>query len=441
MKTADQAAGQKGSLTGMKQDAHDIITTSIQAVLPEEAVKKALQHRQLTGNPVVISLGKAAWSMAHAAKEILGDQLKRGLVVTKHGHSKGPLTSFRIIEAGHPVPDENAVRGAAAALEIVSELTAEDQVLLLISGGGSALFEMPAAGVTLKDIQMITEQLLASGASIGEINTIRKRLSAVKGGRFAAACAAAPILAIVLSDVLGDRLDVIASGPAHPDSSTTQEALAIIHRYDLQINESVRQALVMETPAITTRCETIIAGNVAGLCTAVAEACLQRGYEPQILTTTLDCEAREAGRVMAAMARELAEHQNNQAGGYRTKLPCALIMGGETVVHLTGNGKGGRNQELALAAALGMEGLANVVLFSVGSDGTDGPTDAAGGMVDGDSACRMRAAGNDPESALKCNDAYHALKASGDLVITGPTGTNVNDVAVVLVKPLISTDH
>ncbi|SMP43640.1 glycerate kinase type-2 family protein [Anoxynatronum buryatiense] len=441
MKAADQSVSRKGPPTGMKQDAHAIITASIQAVLPEAAVKKALKSHPLTGSPMVIALGKAAWSMAHAAQEILGDRLTRGLVITKYGHSRGPLTGFQIIEAGHPVPDENAVRGAAAALEMVSELTAEDQVLLLISGGGSSLFEMPAAGVTLNDIQMITGQLLASGASIGEINTIRKRLSAVKGGRFAAACGAAPILAIVLSDVLGDRLDVIASGPAHPDSSTTQEALAIIHRYDLQINESVHQALAMKTPAITTRCETIIAGNVTGLCAAAAEACLQRGYEPQILTTTLDCEAREAGRVMAAMARELAERQSDQAGGHRPKPPCAIIMGGETVVHLMGNGQGGRNQELALAAALGMEGLANAVLFSVGSDGTDGPTDAAGGMVDGESACRMRAAGIDPENALQCNDAYHALKSSDDLVITGPTGTNVNDVAVLLVKPLNSTDH
>lgn len=410
----------------VREDANGIIREAIQAVLPEAAVKKALQGRQFGGEVVLLAIGKAAWNMAHAAKEVLGDTLRQGLVITKYDHSRGEIPGFEIIEAGHPVPDAHSVEGARKALEMVQGLKPGGQVIFLISGGGSALFEMPMEGITLEDIMDVTEQLLKSGADIVEINTVRKRLSAVKGGKFAAACKDSSIFAVVLSDVLGDRLDSIASGPAYPDATTSEEALGIIERYGIRIREDIRKAMAVETPKSVMNCETVVTGSVSELCHAVAEAAKKRGYHPVVLASTVDGEAREVGRFFSSMAREIRSDN-----GF-WKPPVAVIAGGETIVRLKGKGKGGRNQELALAAAMGMEGLEDTVFFSLGSDGTDGPTDAAGGMVDGGTLRRMRAQGLDPEAVLEDNDAYHGLKASEDLIITGSTGTNVNDVMVLL---------
>lgn len=412
----------------LREDASIIIKESINAVLPEAAVIKALEKKEFSGNVVVIAIGKAAWNMANATKSVLGDKISRGLVVTKYEHSRGVIEGFEIIEAGHPLPDENSVKGASKALDLVSNLTEVDHVILLISGGGSALFEKPMQGVTLEDLMDITNQLLSCGAGIVEINTIRKHLSAVKGGRFALECGKANIYSIVLSDVIGDRLDSIASGPAYPDSSTSEEALRIADKYKLQISDDLREALSIETPKIVNNCETIITGSVSALCEAAAETAEKLGYTPMLISTTLDCEAKEAGRFLAAMAREIKQGKSN------FKPPCAIIVGGETVVRIVGDGKGGRNQELALSAAMGIEGLEDIILFSVGSDGTDGPTDAAGGMVDGATVNRMRASNILPEVYLDNNDSYNALMASGDLVITGSTGTNVNDLIVLLCK-------
>lgn len=415
----------------MREEAMEIIKDSIQAVLPDSAVKKALSQKKINNEVTVIAIGKAAWNMAKAARETLGDKIKQGLIITKYHHAAGPIEGFEIVEAGHPIPDENSVRGAQRALELVQTLTRKDQVIFLISGGGSALFEKPLEGVALEDIMDITDQLLGSGADIVEINTIRKHLSAVKGGRFAQACGEASIYAVVLSDVIGDPLDSIASGPAYPDLSTSQQALAILEKYGIQVEESVLKAIARETPKELSNCESVVTGSVTALCNAAAYSAQALGYEPLVLTSSLDCEARDAGRFMASIIREI---KSEKANGFVPKMPCAIIAGGETVVRLAGKGMGGRNQEAALAAAIEMEGIDNAVFFSLGSDGTDGPTDAAGGMVDGHSAERIRESGMLPEVYLDMNDSYRALKASDDLIITGATGTNVNDVMVALIK-------
>lgn len=403
----------------LRRDARQIVLSSLHAVLPDQAVRRALQNLPLKGRRVwLVAAGKAGWQMAKAAVDALGC-VDGGVVVTKYGHVKGEIPHVVCYEAGHPVPDENGFLATQKAVELVRPLTDEDCVLFLLSGGGSALFEQPL--LPGKELQDITNQLLACGADIVEINTIRKRLSGVKGGRFAQLCAPAQVFSIVLSDILGDPLDMIASGPACPDHSTCAQALAIADKYNLRLSEQARGLLTQETPKILDNVTTQITGSVRELCIAAASACRQLGYEPVLLTDQLCCEAREAGSFLASILRTHSDSSR----------PLAFIAGGETVVHLMGKGLGGRNQELALAAAPGIAGL-NAAVFSVGSDGTDGPTDAAGGYVDGDTAAALKACGKDVFSALQNNDAYHALQAVEGLLMTGPTGTNVNDVAVAL---------
>ena len=405
----------------LRHDADAIVRASIQAVLPDEAIRRALaEFRPGPGRTLLVAAGKAAWQMAKAAVDTLG-QVDGGVVVTKYDHVKGAIPGVDCYEAGHPVPDNGSFFATARALELVQGLTADDTVLFLLSGGGSALFEQPF--VSGEELQDITRQLLACGADIVEMNTIRKRLSRVKGGRFAQACAPANVFAVVLSDILGDPLDMIASGPACPDASTCRQALAIAEKYDLNLSGEARRLLTVETPKTLDNVTTRITGSVRELCAAAAVQCRALGYEPMLLTDQLCCEAREAGSFLASVLR-------THAGDGRR---LAFLAGGETVVHLTGKGLGGRNQELALAAAPGIAGL-NAAVFSVGSDGTDGPTDAAGGYVDGDTNAALQAAGLDVFEVLKQNDAYHALKAVDGLLVTGPTGTNVNDVAVALLN-------
>ena len=405
----------------LHQKAMDIINDSIESVKPDKAVRRALKAFAPKGGRVLlVAAGKAAWQMAHAAVEALG-RVDGGVVVTKYDHVKGEIPGVKCYEAGHPVPDENSFAATERALELVHGLTEKDTVLFLLSGGGSALFEKPL--ISGAELQGITNQLLASGADIVEMNTIRKRLSAVKGGRFAQACAPAKVFSIVLSDILGDPLDMIASGPAVPDSSTCAQALAIAEKYHLNLSEQAKALLAQETPKVLDNVTTQITGSVRELCAAAAEACRELGYEPILLTDRLCCEAKEAGSFLGSIACTNA--------GQGKKL--AFIAGGETVVHLTGKGQGGRNQELALAAAPALAGQ-DAAVFSVGSDGTDGPTDAAGGYVDGDTAAALAEKGWNVFDALQNNDAYHALQAVEGLIITGATGTNVNDVAVALVK-------
>ena len=404
-------------------DAQEIIHSALEACLPDQAVRRALEGKEFgSGRIFLVALGKAAWQMAHCAAELLGPRLERGVVVTKHGHSQGDIPRCQVFEGGHPVPDEGSFQGTRAAMELVQDLEPQDTVVLLVSGGGSALFEAPL--VPQEELQSITQSLLASGADIVEMNTIRKRLSAVKGGRFAQHCAPAKVFSIVLSDIIGDPLDMIASGPAYPDSSTCADARRIAEQYGLRLSPEASQCLERETPKVLDNVETLITGSVRELCAAASAACRELGYEPVLLTDSLDCEAREAGAFLAAVARA---HQD-------TERSLAFLAGGETVVHLTGSGLGGRNQELALSAAAGIAGLEDTAVFSVGSDGTDGPTDAAGGFVDGGTKERLARQGVRIFEVLKNNDAYHALAACGGLLHTGATGTNVNDVAVLLIR-------
>ena len=408
--------------TVLRSHVDSIIKASITAVLPDEAVKRALDGQKFHGRVVLVSAGKAAWQMAKAAYDFWGNQIENGVVVTKYDHVMGPIGNFQCYEAGHPVPDENSFKGTQAAWDLVSELTEEDTVLFLLSGGGSALFEKPlVSGEVLQDI---TGQLLACGADIVEINTIRKRLSGVKGGRFALACAPAKVFSIVLSDILGDPLDMIASGPAVPDTATKEQALAIAKKYDLKMPDYAWDLLEKETPKELNNVTTQINGSVKELCVAAAAACRELGYEPIMLTDQLCCQAKEAGSFLASVIK-------THAGGGKN---LAFLAGGETVVHLTGKGKGGRNQELALSAAIGISGITGAAVFSVGSDGTDGPTDAAGGYVDYQTAEELKSQGVDIYDVLQQNDAFHALQKVGGLVVTGPTGTNVNDVAVAILK-------
>lgn len=407
----------------LKKDVDIIINAALQKVMPDEAVAQALTGKYFyKGRVYLVAAGKAAWQMTKTAAAILGDRLQAGVCVTKYEHVKGDIPKVQCFEAGHPVPDENSFRGTQAALDLVSDLRKEDMVIFLLSGGGSALFEKPL--ISGQELSNITAQLLACGADITEMNIIRKRLSTVKGGRFAKICAPAKVYSIVLSDILGDPLDMIASGPAYPDSSTCEQALAVAEKYRLRFSGPAMELLKEETPKELDNVETVITGSVRNLCLAAAEVCRELGYQPVILTDQLCCEAREAGSFLASIAKT---HQDSERS-------LAFLAGGETIVHLTGAGKGGRNQELVLAAAEGISGLKDTAIFSIGSDGTDGPTDAAGGYCDGYTKERLRSRGIEIYQVLQDNNAYMALGEVDGLIKTGATGTNVNDVAVLLIK-------
>ena len=406
----------------LKKEAFAIAREAVAASMPDEAVRRALAElAPAKGKTVAVAVGKAAWPMAQAAARALAGHLDAGYVITKYGHAQGELPGFQVFEAGHPQMDENGVRATRAVLEAVSALAAEDRVLFLLSGGGSALMEAPL--LPFAELQDINAQLLACGADIVEVNTIRKRLSAVKGGKFARACAPAEVVSIILSDVVGDRADMIASGPACPDTSTAQEALEIARKYSLRLSGAAWELLRAEPVRELANARAMVTGGVGQLCRAALEECARRGYEAELLTDCLCCEAREAGTFLGCIARA-------HAGQGRKR---AFVAGGETVVYLRGRGKGGRNQEMALAAAQQIAGLKGVAVLALGSDGTDGPTDAAGGVVDGESRALLEAQGLRIPAILDENDAYEGLKACDGLLITGPTGTNVNDVSLVLI--------
>lgn len=409
-------------MTELRRHAEQIYGEAIRRALPDVAVREALKDfRPGPGRMLLVSVGKAAWRMASAALETV--RVDGGLVVTKYGHSQGPLPGLEILEAGHPVADAASFAASERALELVQGLGEEDDLLFLLSGGGSALFE--ASDLSLAEFQDINRQLLSCGADIQEINRVRKRLSNVKGGRFGAACAPARVFSVVLSDVLGDRLDMIASGPAAVDGSTLEETLAVAEKYGLELSPQARALLARPLPTALPHVESRICGSVSQLCQTAAEVCRGLGYEARILTDQAAGEARETGENLAqALLRE------RTAGK-----PLALILGGETVVKLIGKGKGGRNQELALAAAPILAGVEGTALFSVGSDGTDGPTDAAGGYVDGGTRDLLQSQGIEIPAVLMENDSYNALAQVGGLIVTGPTGTNVNDLSVALYWP------
>ena len=407
----------------LKNIAESIVKETIEEILPENLVKSKLKELNINEEVYVLSIGKAAWRMAKAASEVL--KVKKGIVITKYGHSLGNIDGFDIFEAGHPIPDDNSLKATEFVIKNFEKLGKDDHLIFLVSGGGSALFELPEEGISFGEIQDITKQLLNSGADIVEINTIRKRLSRVKGGKFAKIVYPAKITALVLSDVLGDRLESIASGPAYPDITTKDNALKIVKKYNLRITDNVLKVLKKETPKEIKNAVHYVIGSVDMACKTVEKHAKKEGFNTYILTTQLNCEAREAGRFVASIAKSI-----NQTS---FKIPACIIYGGETVVKVRGNGKGGRNQELVFSAALEIEGMKNIVIVSVGSDGTDGPTDAAGGIIDGETIVKIKRLGKNPYEYLENNDTYNGLLISGDLLKTGPTGTNVNDFGFLLI--------
>lgn len=387
----------------------------------------------------VVGAGKAGAMMAGAMESILGDRLVEGVVNVKYGHTT-PLRRVELIEAGHPIPDAAGVAGTEKIAGLLERLGEDDLVFCMLSGGGSALMPLPVEGVTLAEKQAVTGRLLQCGATINEINTIRKHISRVKGGQLARLASPARVVSLVLSDVIGDPLDVIASGPTVPDDSTYSDCRAILERYELEneLPPSVIRHLDAgmkgtepETPGpgdpVFDRTQNVmIANNRQALDTARTEA-EKRGYNTLVLSSSVDGETREIARVYSAIAREIVQH------GDPVRSPACVISGGETTVTLKGNGKGGRNQEFVLAAAAGIEGLERTVVFSAGTDGTDGPTAAAGAVADGQTLARAAEKGLAADACLDANDAYHFFKPLGDLVMTGPTHTNVMDLRLLLV--------
>jgi glycerate 2-kinase len=383
------------------------------------------------GRILVLGVGKAGGAMARAVETLLGARVSEGLVVVKDGY-RVRTTRIEIAEAGHPVPDARGLKAAGRLLALAASATERDLVLVLVSGGGSALTPAPAPAITLADKQAVTRLLLEAGATIGELNAVRKHLSRFKGGLLARAAQPATVVTLALSDVVGDALDVIASGPTAPDASTFAEALEVLEsrgilaRAPRAVVARLRAGArgeIPETPKpddrIFSRVSNVVIGNNALVVEAAVTAADRLGYRPYVLTRSLQGQAREVGRDLVARARLLPG-------------PVCMIAAGETTVTVRGQGRGGRCQEAALAAALALTPGEDLVVLAAGTDGTDGPTDAAGGLVDGGTVARGRAARRNPERALEDNDAYAFLGASGDRITTGPTNTNLLDLYLVL---------
>ena len=403
----------------LKRDALDIAAASVRAADPYRATCEALQTRlPREGSFTVFSIGKAAIPMARAAADTLGGRIRRGLAVTKYGHT-GDFASpyFQVMEAAHPVSDENSIRAAETALAIADGLNEKDTVVVLLSGGGSALFEKSL--IPAEAQRALTQKLLARGAAIGEINAVRRRVSAVKGGKFAERCYPAQVITFALSDVLDDDKSVIASGITVRDDAPDSFVKAVADKYLYDTDKSILESLYKKTGGPINDGGYFFVGNIDLLCRAAKARAEALGYRAEIVSRSLTGEAREQAKaILAAVPERPGKH--------------AYIYGGETTVTLTGKGLGGRNQEMALAAAIALRGTEGIAFCSVGSDGTDGPTDAAGGYADGKTYDAMQAAGVSPAAALADNDSYHALQKAGCLIVTGPTGTNVNDLTFVL---------
>lgn len=417
------------TLRQLRADAASIVAQAVQATLPGPAIARELALLPHDVPVRLVACGKAAWTMAAAAHAALGARLRAGLVITPRGHARGPLPPLLLHEAAHPLPDVSSLAAAEAVLALLAARRPEEQLLFLLSGGGSALLERPLAGVTLEELVQVQARLLGGGADIVALNTVRKHLSALKGGRLAACFAPQPALLLVLSDVVGDRLDTIAGGPLTADATTSADAQRIVAAHRIPLSPAAREALALETPKCVAHVTTRLVGSVDLLCEAAARGAALRGYSPRIVTRELSGEARVTGTAWAATARAWRERAERGAAPG----PLALIAGGETIVRVRGRGRGGRNQELALAAALGLAGLEGVVIAAAASDGIDGPTDAAGAIVDGSTWAAITAHGLDAQRCLDGNDSYRALDAAGALLRSGPTGTNVNDLALALV--------
>jgi hydroxypyruvate reductase len=391
------------------------------------------------GGLVVLAIGKAALAMAAGAARVL-PRIDRGIVLTPAGVAGGAPPGFEVHRGGHPLPDRDGLAGARAALEAVHHAGPADRLLVLLSGGGSALLTLPAGEITLDDVRQLTGLLLAAGAPIDELNTVRKHCDALKGGGLARVTMPAPVRALVVSDVIGDAPDVIASGPVSPDPTTFQDAIDVLERRGVwaDVGPNVRAHLeagraghLPETPKpgdpTFESVELEVIGSVAHAVAAAAARADELGYRATIVSAALSGEARRVGTELAARARAVREQSRPSPP------PAALLAGGETTVTVTGDGRGGRNQEVALGAALDLEGARGVLVMSAGTDGVDGPTDAAGAVATGTTLPRARALGLDPAAHLARNDAHPFFDALGDLVRTGPTGTNVMDLMVVLV--------
>ncbi|MFQ6095840.1 MAG: glycerate kinase [Candidatus Bathyarchaeia archaeon] len=389
----------------------------------------------------IVGGGKASGSMAEALEEILGDRIETGVVVVPRGTSGKYNTSrIEIHEASHPIPSSDSVEGARKIMKIAEHAGEKDLILCLISGGGSSLMAMPRPEVSLDDKKRVTQMLLRSGATINEINAVRKHISAFKGGMLAKEAYPASLVSIILSDVIGDNLDVIASGPTVPDTSTYEDAMTVLKRYELweTIPNSVKKvlldgvrSLITETPKpgdkVFKKVHNIIIGNNRLATSAAAQELQHYGINTVFLTSFLEGEARDVGLMLAAIALEIFRFGNP------VPKPAAIVLGGETTVTVVGNGIGGRNQEVALSAATKIEGLDGMAIASATTDGIDGPTDAAGAIVDGGSMTRARRLGLNASDYLRNNDSYSFFSKMGDLMLTGPTGTNVNDLSVVVV--------
>lgn len=404
----------------MTEDVLEIINRAIKKADPFENTARIIEKLELSagGRLAVMSIGKAAVPMAKAAQKVLGSKINCGLLVTKYDHAKGFSSNrFEVIEAAHPVSDENSIRAAEKGLEIARSLKENDVLLVLLSGGGSALFEK--SSVTPEKQRSITQKLLSRGASIDEMNAVRRRLSLVKGGRLAAAAYPAKVITVALSDVLGNDKSVIASGITVPEPLSPQEVRRVILKYLPEEEETLLSVLSEGAKLKINDGGYYFAGNVEMLCDAAEKEAKRLGYTVRVRDCSLCGEARNAAESIIKNA--LGEKGKN-----------AYIYGGETTVTLKGNGLGGRNQEMALCAAILLKGKSGIVFASAGSDGTDGPTDAAGGFADGSTFEKIQNGGSEPVAALENNDSYHALKSGGALLITGPTGTNVNDLTVIL---------
>lgn len=434
----------------------EIMAAALAAVDPGAAVRRTIrasgdaimvgeQRYELgaQGRVIVVGAGKAGTPMVEAAYAMLGSRIATGLVVVKEGHlgaTGGQVGPITLLEASHPVPDERGVRGAERLMDLLDDVRQDDLVLVLLSGGGSALLTLPADGLSLADLQGLTSALLRCGATIGEINTLRKHCSRIAGGQLAYRASPARVVTLAISDVIGSPLDVIASGPTVPDPTTFADAWALIQRYKLEhsIPVSIRVHLqrglageIPETPKAGAPLwdrvhNQVIASNVTAAEAAVAAA-HERGFQAQILTTFLEGEAREVGRVAASMARELALRDQP------LRRPALIVAGGETTVTLHGDGLGGRNQELALGAVAALDGIPDAIIIALATDGGDGPTDAAGAVVTGTTLTRAKQHGLDPATFLQCNDAYHFFATLNDLLQPGPTLTNVNDLLLIAV--------
>ena len=439
------------TLDTLRSDARAIFEAALRAADPRLAVERVLARRGerlllnelpifdfTRGKLTVIGAGKAGAPMAQAVEEIVKPDDYLGAVNVKYGHI-APTEFILLYEAGHPLPDENTLRYTHSLVSLLEEQTENDLVLCLFSGGGSALMEYLVDGITLADLRVFTNELLRCGATIYEINALRKHISRVKGGQIARLAQPARVVSLILSDVLGSPLDVIASGPTAPDSSTFADCLAIVEKYQLRetfprsiLEHYTRGARgeIAETPKtddpLFARVTNVIIADNQIACDAAANAARSRGYHVNLLSTQMQGKAREIGRELGNMARE----GENERWSDREKR--CWLGGGEPTVKLRGNGKGGRAQELTLAAAIEIDGAEEIVVMSAGTDGTDGPTDAAGAIADNTTLSRARALGLDARAFLENNDAYHFFAALNDLVITGPTNTNVNDLMIVL---------